>query len=90
MADITLDTHYACNIIAILVNVIGIKYRFVSWIKLDHSLFECMDITLQNLLLQWLSHLFDVLDWGHLIFIVTSTSLRSVFYATLVKKADCL
>ena len=37
MADITLDTHYACNIIAILVNVIGIKYRFVLWIKLDHS-----------------------------------------------------
>jgi hypothetical protein len=46
MADITLDTHYACNIIAILVNVIGIKYRFVSWIKLDHNLFVCMDISL--------------------------------------------
>lgn len=64
MADITLDTHQARYSIAVLINVVRIKYRFVSWIKLDHSLFECMDITLQNLLLQWLSHLWNILDCG--------------------------
>ncbi len=47
MADITLDTHYACNIIAILVNVIGIKYCFVSWIKLDHMyMLSCIHYTI--------------------------------------------
>ena len=44
--EIRLDIHQACNPIAVLVNVIGIKYRFVSWIELDNSLFECMSITL--------------------------------------------
>lgn len=38
-------------------DVIHLEYRFASWIKLDHSLFECMDITLQDLLLQRLRHL---------------------------------
>ena len=52
---------------AFMVNVIGIKYRFVSWIELDHSLFDCMDVTLQDLLLQWLCHFLDILDLSYLI-----------------------
>lgn len=41
-------------------DVIHLESRFVSWIKLNHSLFKCMDISLQNLLLQWLCHLLNV------------------------------
>ena len=53
------------NLISILIDITRIEYRFVSWIELDHSLFECKGITLQDLLHQGLSHFRDILDLSH-------------------------
>lgn len=44
-------------------DVIHLEYRFVSWIELGHRLFDCMDISLLNLIPQWFWHLSNVLDW---------------------------
>ena len=38
--EIRLDIHRACYSIAVLVNVVRIKYRFVSWIELNYIVFS--------------------------------------------------
>ena len=80
--EIRLDIHQTCNLIAVLVNVVSIKYRFVSWIKLEHNLFECMDISNQNLLLQWILHFFDVLDRRHRMPLINYPNQKGILYVS--------